>query len=256
MAMDLTASGNLDHADVVEQREVSPMQGEEAYGALINIAGRQRMLSQRVGLLLLGLATQSTDSSAFQSGMIAQLEAALREFDQGHEILLNGAVDQGIPRVSSPEAMKLLSEHRGVNAGPIARFRNETSQFLTRIQRGEPLSAEQCMSLTDFILGDLLAFLQKIVKALQQDFNAFMDNARQAGARNMQRVNQAVREIQEAAHFSRMIALNAKISAERAGEFGREFGALTNEIKDISERITSSSKDILELVSQGAAASN
>ena len=250
MTTNMTALNDYHNGSVSDQRNDGYMQGEEAFGAHINIAGRQRMLSQRVGLLLLGLMAQKSDTGNFPIGMISQMEEALREFDQGHSILLNGSAEQGIPAVSSSGAKALLAGRHGMRVDPIARFRKETAQFVAWIQRGEELSTGKCLSLTDFILGDLLDFLQKVVKTLQADFGELMERTRAAATQNMQRVNQAVREIQEAAHYSRMIALNAKISAERAGEFGREFGALTNEIKDISERITSSSKDILKFVSQ------
>ncbi len=60
------------------------------------------------------------------------------------------------------------------------------------------------------------------------------------------RVMTALQEIQRASKFSRMIALNAKISADKAGPYGKEFGALTEELKNISSAITSSSEDILK----------
>lgn len=58
----------------------------------------------------------------------------------------------------------------------------------------------------------------------------------------------AVEEIQRASKFSRLIVLNAKISANWAGQHGKEFRALTDEIKQISDDITESSDDIIRFL--------
>ena len=106
------------------------------------------------------------------------------------------------------------------------------------------LDLQSVRTFADYIMQGLLVCLEEIVAAIQKDCEAFLEKARQKRGEDSREIIRCVDEIVSAAAFSRMIALNAKISAARAGEYGAEFSAFTNEIKDVSERISQSSESI------------
>ena len=61
-------------------------------------------------------------------------------------------------------------------------------------------------------------------------------------------VNDAAREITKIAMQTRLVAFNASVEANRAGEAGRGFGVVANAVKDLAARVEVSSKDIMGTV--------
>lgn len=219
---------------------------EDIYGKLINIAGRQRMLSQRIGFLLVSASSQKVEDLT-DTTIWAMLERALDDFQNGHQLLLNGDETAGLPRLTSERIDAVLQDpapDKGLNV--IERFAADARQHLQTLKSGNPVDREAFGAFSNLVLVDLLQTLQAVVTALEEDFAEEMRRRKNRRVEEAQRVMDAIQEIQKASKFSRMIALNAKISADRAGPFGKEFGALTEELKQISNAITDSSENILK----------
>ena len=220
---------------------------ESAFGRLINIFARQRMLSQRIGFLFLTVDTALKKNPEPPADLLAMLKTAAGDFVEGYRILQQGKPEEDLPRLQSARIEKILAG-TGETSGQavIERFLSEVATGIERLSRGEPLEEDHIAWLSAFILSDVLTVLHNIVAAVETDFSDEMDRRRARRNEDVAKVLQALQEIQKASKFSRMIALNAKISADRAGPHGREFGALTDEIKQISNDITASSQDILK----------
>jgi hypothetical protein len=220
---------------------------EDTYGRLINIAGRQRMLSQRIGFLFLTLSGQVENGHAIPENLWMMLEKALQDFRQGYDLLLHGDEDAGLPRLASARIRTVLEKGNGYGGREtIERFLSEAQHYMQALAGNSIPDRTAFEGFSGFILEDLLQTLQAIVVALEEDFAEEMRRRRDLREEEAQRVMVALQEIQKASKFSRMIALNAKISADRAGPYGKEFGALTEELKNISTAITDSSEDILK----------
>lgn len=100
-----------------------------------------------------------------------------------------------------------------------------------------------------FIKSELLELLQANVAALEADYISFRRACDQQREEEALSVLAALNQIRKSAHLSRLVAFNAKISAIRAGECGRESGALTDELRRISDEIGQSSKLIVGNIS-------
>lgn len=225
----------------------APDFSESTFAKLITIAGRQRMLSQRIGFLAVVLNNALVrDGGELPSVQLDMLKKAAAEFDKGYDILRNGDPDLDLPKWESTAVGNVL-DAPGTAGGRmvIDRFQLETRSVTDALETGEPRSEAETAAFSEFVLTDVLTILQRIVTALETDFEAEMAARQQRRNSEIDRVAAAIREIQRASRFSRMIALNAKISANRAGPHGREFSALTDEIKKISGDITESSEDII-----------
>lgn len=214
---------------------------ETGFSLLINKAARQRMLSQRTGLLLLNISSRQARHGGNVPSLTAELQKTLQDFDEAHVSLQQNA-RQYARQISLSATMQTGSPSP---AEAIARFQTEMNVVLTTIQEGRSTDEQYCLNLSDFILSDLIGALQANVDCLEGDFRRFVESNAKQTTQRKKTISKAVEKIKSAAHKSKMIAFNAKIAAARAGEQGREFGALTDEIKDMSEWITKSSSDII-----------
>ncbi|MBA5777005.1 type IV pili methyl-accepting chemotaxis transducer N-terminal domain-containing protein [Stappia sp. F7233] len=218
------------------------------FASLINLAGRQRMLSQRAGLFLLqfhalqqaGMPPSDDDIEAF--GKTAD------DFRAAHRTLVEGNRETGIPKLFSGKVRDLLfGTARGNQT--IEHFCERCCHYGRLITGGGAYDLAEFLRFVDFIKSDLLKVLQSVVAALEGDFLDFNKRSDERRAAETAAVLSALGQIQKSAHMSRLVAFNAKISSIRAGDYGREFGALTDELKKISDEIGESSKLIVRNIS-------
>jgi len=67
---------------------------------------------------------------------------------------------------------------------------------------------------------------------------------------SLRQVNEAAREITKIALQTRLVAFNASVEANRAGEAGRGFGVVANAVKDLAAAVETTSKDIVSTVAR------
>ncbi|WP_420411309.1 type IV pili methyl-accepting chemotaxis transducer N-terminal domain-containing protein [Roseibium sp.] len=230
-----------------------PELNENTFARLINIAGRQRMLSQRVGFLSVVLNSaqkQTEDQELRQSdSRLEMLKIAAADFERGFAILRQGDPAQDLPFWDSDGIRAILAgtgSQKGLRT--ISHFMTETRHTISVLESGKTRPDQELEAFSTFVLTDVLGVLQQIVTALEHDFQIETAKRQKQRDQEIDRVRAAVEEIQRASKFSRLIALNAKISANRAGQHGSEFRALTDEIKQISDDITESSDDIIRFL--------
>jgi methyl-accepting chemotaxis protein len=216
------------------------------FTGLINLAGRQRMLSQRIGLLLMiaaGGASGSTQAHA------ETLERAISQFEASHALIIAGRITPDAAPLALPALTTYLANPFPGDSQSVEReikaFVGQAKAFAQRLASGEHLPVGEVAPFGARTAGAVLARIAGMIDSLGADITRILDvHARETATRREQ-VTHAVRRIEQAADTARMISFNARISAARAGEFGREFTALTDEIKAISDTIQSASREIL-----------
>ncbi|HNF87548.1 MAG TPA: methyl-accepting chemotaxis protein, partial [bacterium] len=67
---------------------------------------------------------------------------------------------------------------------------------------------------------------------------------------SIQEIEQILRFINSVADETNLIALNATIEASSAGEHGKRFKVVANEVRSLSDRVTSSVKNIQRMIDQ------
>ena len=220
---------------------------EHNFSRLIAMAGRQRMLSQRAGLALLLVSTSLEEGSASDDVGLSLFCDVTEQFASAHSDIIRQVAGSDVARARFPATNSVLYGEDAVSA-LLSRFIADAQ----RICRGGISGARnECVVARLFArrcMEGVLVMLEAVVSAIQADYDGFLDDLSAERQQNAQIISKSVDEIVAAAAFSRMVALNAKISAARAGEFGAEFSALTNEIKDVADRIVRCSGIIRERV--------
>jgi methyl-accepting chemotaxis protein len=187
----------------------------QVIGELINLSGRQRMLSQRI--VLHALLASLGDSAA-----LAVLKACLATFAQAHAELVHG--NEHLPGVFSA-ALREVYFGKGRADERIQQFVARAERAVSSIEARDDDQQSQVDALVTQATP-LLELLQEITLAYQHEMRGI------EAAATKRQVDIAER-LSNISMQANIVALNARISAARAGKFGREFAVITTVLADI-----------------------
>lgn len=108
---------------------------------------------------------------------------------------------------------------------------------------GEQISVQQFNDLFSETLTDVIEKILHVV-TMAMEMTYAMDDAMDV----LDTIDNSLTDIQKITRQTNILALNALIEAERAGELGKGFSVVAHEVKEISNRITTVSSNIRERV--------
>lgn len=199
--------------------EAQPL-GMDVHTRLVNIAGRQRMLSQRIVLMAL-LAAQG-DVGAQRQG-----REALELFARSHQSLSAGG--DGLPAPLAPALREALFGHDGVDAAVLDFIR-----LARRVLAGGGAPADAL----DRVVAQAGPMLQRLI-ALTAVYEAQAQHDAQSQRRRRAALIGAIQRI---AGEARVISMNARVAAARAGASGREFAVVAARLLEISDEVETLSR--------------
>lgn len=196
----------------------------DTHGQLINLAGRQRMLSQRIVMLAV-LAAQG------QADALATALDALRLFSETHATL---STRRGHPPAAlDPELHEALFGPDGADA-PVRAFIARAERTLGSADIGTAAAAAE--------LARLVAEADPVLKLLNRITSVFESIARRDAQTRRAHQTELIGRIQRIASEARVVSMNARIVAARAGDHGREFAVVAERLTDISAEIETLSR--------------
>lgn len=199
----------------------------ETFGHLINISGRQRMLSQRI-ILNIFLTTHGHEDA------LKIVSDDLQLFKDSHHALVIG--NSEMPGVFFES---LRQAYYGDLDG-----HNKNLAFINLVEK--TLNAYQSNYRTAQGLLDELGLLaMPIVKLLNQITQVYEAESKEFAKLEQKKRHSLMNDIQNIAKQAKIVAVNAQISAARAGEVGREFSVVATELTHITEKIDSLVKTAL-----------
>ena len=199
----------------------------ETFGHLINISGRQRMLSQRI-ILNIFLSTHGHEDA------LKIVSDDLQLFKDSHHALVIG--NSEMPGVFFES---LRQAYKGDLDG-----HNKNLAFINLVEK--TLNAYQSNYRTAQSLLDELGLLaMPIVKLLNQITQVYEAESKEFAKLEQKKRHSLMNDIQNIAKQAKIVAVNAQISAARAGEVGREFSVVATELTHITEKIDSLVKTAL-----------
>jgi len=187
--------------------------------SLVNLAARQRMLSQR--MILQTVLAAGGDAEGLRAA-----QRSLQIFTESQQHLL--ATTEQLEPASARRITETYQGPRGV--GPaVQAFMQLMGRALDQIEAGSPRATATT--------AELVAHTDRILDALNTATTAFDEVAKAHSDAMMKELAGIVDDIQSVAKEAKVVSFNAQVMAARAGQHGREFAVVANVLSDITGEI-------------------
>lgn len=190
-------------------------------GVLINLSGRQRMLSQRIVLNTL-LAYHG------QTQALDLANESLALFKSTHNLLVHG--DHEHPGVFFDELENALFDD------------NQYEQYIQNFIHLAEQTIAACQSQASNVnteISKLAEMSNAVIPMLNKITMAYENEAKRRYAIRAKKQVELMGNIQKIAKEARIISFNAQIIASRSGDSGREFSVVASVLTDIIEKMDS-----------------
>jgi len=231
-------------------RYLSDRAHEGLEAALRTHKDMEQMESKRleVGQQVQNLSDSSQDEASMSRELAASLEEMASAMDHSTAKFLEttSSVDQ---LASSVVEVSSQAEEIARSVEGTAQDLDSTGEALSQIRSGARASAETA----EAVKKDAEAGLNVVQRAISE-----MDLIEEESRKAMQAMDRLSRQTKEVAKIlevirelvsdTELLAFNAAIIAAKAGEEGKGFSVVAEEIRDLADRTTSSAQDIQRIV--------
>lgn len=171
------------------------------------------------------------EGSRLQSSSVQTAETAMRELSQAISQIAAGAQEQAVNVTRGAEMVNRM-------ASGIA----EIGERMQVVEEAARLNQEKAES-----GGQVVAETVQGMEEIRRVVFAAAEEIKQLGAHSKQ-IGEIVQVIDDIAEQTNLLALNAAIEAARAGEHGKGFAVVADEVRKLAERSSRSTQEIRQLI--------
>jgi methyl-accepting chemotaxis protein len=201
-----------------------------------------------------GDLTQNLDSQ--RRDELGQLQRAIQSMTKGLRELIGGISDGVTQIASAAEELSAVTEQTsaGVNSqkvetDQVATAMNEMTATVQEVARNAEEASEAAVAADlqaregDKMVGEAIAQIERLAKEVGNSTEAMGELKRESD-----KIGSVLDVIKSVAQQTNLLALNAAIEAARAGEAGRGFAVVADEVRSLAQRTQKSTEEIEELI--------
>ena len=198
----------------------------------------------------------SHDLTSARQDELGQLQRAMQSMTVGLRTLIGGISDGVTQIASAAEQLSAVTEQTsaGVNSqkvetDQVATAMNEMATTVQEVARNAEeaseaaLAADQQAREGDKVVGEAIAQIERLAAEVGNSTVAMGDLKRESD-----KIGSVLDVIKSVAQQTNLLALNAAIEAARAGEAGRGFAVVADEVRSLAQRTQQSTEEIEELI--------
>jgi methyl-accepting chemotaxis protein len=187
---------------------------------------------------------------------LGQLQRAMQSMTVGLRELIGGISDGVTQIASAAEQLSAVTEQTsaGVNSqkvetDQVATAMNEMAATVQEVARNAEEASEAAVAADqqaregDKVVGEAIAQIERLASEVGNSTAAMGDLKRESD-----KIGSVLDVIKSVAQQTNLLALNAAIEAARAGEAGRGFAVVADEVRSLAQRTQKSTEEIEELI--------
>ncbi|BCX65737.1 methyl-accepting chemotaxis protein [Pseudomonas izuensis] len=196
------------------------------------------------------------DLTSKRQDELGQLQRAIQGMTQGLRALIGGISDGVTQIASAAEELSAVTEQTsaGVNSqkvetDQVATAMNEMTATVQEVARNAEEASEAAVAADqqaregDKVVGEAIAQIERLAREVGNSTEAMGELKRESD-----KIGSVLDVIKSVAQQTNLLALNAAIEAARAGEAGRGFAVVADEVRSLAQRTQKSTEEIEELI--------
>lgn len=198
----------------------------------------------------------SHNLASLRQDELGQLQRAMQSMTVGLRELIGG-ISEGVTQIASAaEQLSAVTEQTsaGVNSqkvetDQVATAMNEMAATVQEVARNAEEASEAAAAADqqaregDKVVGEAIAQIERLATEVGNSTVAMGDLKRESD-----KIGSVLDVIKSVAQQTNLLALNAAIEAARAGEAGRGFAVVADEVRSLAQRTQKSTEEIEELI--------
>ena len=187
---------------------------------------------------------------------LGQLQRSMQSMTQGLRELIGG-ISEGVTQIASAaEELSAVTEQTsaGVNnqkieTDQVATAMNEMAATVQEVARNAEEASEAAVAADqqaregDKVVGEAITQIERLAVEVGHSTEAMGELKRESD-----KIGSVLDVIKSVAQQTNLLALNAAIEAARAGEAGRGFAVVADEVRSLAQRTQKSTEEIEELI--------
>ncbi|MBI5643343.1 MAG: DUF3365 domain-containing protein [Deltaproteobacteria bacterium] len=186
------------------------------------------------------------------SSSVLELGASINEVVDNMESLFSSVDETGASTRDMSFSIKEISENIENLSSAVTQVSSSMIQINARTREVETNAAE-ASRFADDVIRDARAGMQTVESTIGGIIKT-KDITRESAiiinslSEKIKEIGKILDVIKDVAEETNLLALNAAIIAAQSGEHGRSFSVVSNEIKDLAERTSTSAKEVSEII--------